>query len=85
MFANFMTIPMTIQRAGATADRYGNESIDWSSPTSISVLGWLDTNIRRMGENTEDRDLLESDGTAFLPAGTDIKGTDRIVVGAVTY
>jgi hypothetical protein len=79
------SIPITIQRAGPAQDRYGNINLDWSNPTSTSVLGWLDTNQRKMHEDIKSRDELESDGNAFLPPGTDVKGTDRLIINGITY
>ncbi len=80
-----LNIPMVIQRAGSTKDRYGNSNIDWSHPVSTPVVGWLDTNQRKMQEDGKDRDQTESDGNAFLPPGTDILGTDRLVINGSTY
>ena len=80
-----LAIPITIVRAGSAPDRYGNTDIDWTHPTETTVSGWLDTNLRRMGEQERDRDELESDGNAYLPAGTDIRGTDRLLIHGVTY
>lgn len=79
------SIPMVIQRAGATTDRYGNAGIDWAHPTSTSVTGWLDTNQRRMGEDSKNRDEADSDGNAFLPPDTDIRSSDRLIVAGQTY
>ncbi|MEU7096057.1 hypothetical protein [Kitasatospora aureofaciens] len=79
------SISITIQRAGAAKDRYGNVGLDWSNPTSTTVLGWLDTNQRKMHEEIRNRDESESDGNAFLPAGTDILPTDRLIINGTTY
>jgi hypothetical protein len=80
-----LSIPIVIQRAGPGPDRYNNAGLDWSNPTSVTVSGWLDTNQRKMKEDIRDRDELESDGNAFLPAGTDVRGTDRLIINGITY
>jgi len=85
MLENIFTVPIIIQRAGFTVDKYNNPGIDWSNTTETTVSGWLDTNQRRMGEQETNRDALESDGNAFLPAGTDVLGTDRLIINGVTY
>lgn len=82
---NIFIIPIAIQRAGTNVDRYNNPQIDWTNPVVTTVNGWLDTNQRRMGETETNRDALESDGNAFLPAGTDVLGTDRLVINGITY
>lgn len=80
-----LTIPIIIQRAGSAADRYGNVSIDWTNPVSTTVAGWLDTNLRRMGEDDKNRDQVESDGSCFLPGSADVRGTDRLIINGATY
>lgn len=80
-----LNIPITIQRAGPGPDRYGNTNLDWTNPTSVTVNGWLDTNQRKMREEIANRDEIESDGNAFLPAGTDVLGTDRLIINGITY
>lgn len=79
------TIPMVVQRAGLTADRYGNAGIDWAHPVSTNILGWLDTNQRKMGEDDKNRSGADSDGNAFLPPETDIRSSDRLIINGQTY
>lgn len=80
-----LSVPIIIQRAGPTADRYGNANIDWAHATSTTAYGWLDTNLRRMAEDDKNRDEVESDGSCFLPGTTDVKGTDRLVINGSVY
>lgn len=84
--AQIMTIPMTIERAGHGPDRYGNAGIDWTNMTTTQVVGWYDANVKRfMHEDLKNRDSVDSDGIVYLPAGTDILGTDRLVINGQRY
>lgn len=79
MIGNLYGQQLTIQRAPLVADRYGNQVRDWSKATATEVLGRLETEERRAEEDDGDRSQLEARGVCFLPPGTDILGTDRIV------
>ena len=86
MLEQLMTMPMTIERAGSAKDRYGNANIDWTNPTSTPVLGWYDANVKRFQhEDGRVRDEAASDGIVYLPAGTDVLSTDRLLIGTDRY
>lgn len=83
--SSLLSIPITIKRAGSSTDRYGNANIDWAHPTLTTVSGWLDINQRRMEEDDKNRSGGEMDGSAYLPAGTDVESTDRLLIDGSTY
>ena len=80
-----MNVPIEIQRKTAVNDAFGNSGNRGTWETINTVNGWLDTNIKKVIEIIQDRDESNSDGVCYLPAGTDIVSTDRIVALGLTY
>ena len=81
---SMFTITFQIQRQSVVTDAYGaNRPGTWA--THSTVLGWLDTNLKKEFENILNRDEQESDGLCFLPPDADVVGTDRLVANGVTY
>ena len=77
-------VPIDIQRQTLVSDEYGdNRQGAWA--TVYSVLGWADTNLKKETENIQNRDASNSDGLCFLPTGTDILDTDRLLINGFTY
>lgn len=82
-FAHGETI--TIQRAGITTDRYGNEVADWTNPTETTVAGCA------LAPRTEDESRANARQgviiglTLYAPPGTDLRATDRIVARGETF
>lgn len=79
----FFITSMTIQRASATTDRYGDDVADWTSPTTTVVSGWLHD--LSSFESYGNRDTTSVSAQIFLPSGTDITSGDRVVIGGITY
>ncbi len=82
-FASMLVHDLTIVRPGTTTDRYGNVTKDWSNPTETAVKGWV---AQQEGTEVLDgRDAQIRRWICYLPAGTDITGSDRVVWGTVTF
>lgn len=82
---NLLTQVCTIVRAGNTVDRYGNSQIDWEHSTSFQTVCHFQPNLRVSKTNSRARDAGESDGYIYLPAGTDILPTDKLLIDDGTY
>ncbi len=68
---------LRIERAGATTDRYGNTVKNWAAASSDELFGWVtQTGSSEIGDQREGQ---VSTWRAFMPAGTDIAGADRVV------
>lgn len=81
--ATLMVRDVTILTAGTRTDAYGDTTLDWTSPTSITRKGWL-----AQQSSTEDLDGRNGTSTGLvlvLPAGTPITSKNRAVVDGVTY
>lgn len=79
-----MTTPITVQRQSFVSDKWGDRRQGtWSDLTTVN--GWADTNLRKSNEAVSDRDEAENDGIVYLPAGTDVLDTDRLVISGVIY
>lgn len=77
-----MRLPCTITRVarGVTADRYGDpDDEEQTTPT----LCWLEQT--RRTEDTTSQDLQDTTWNLYLPADTDISGSDRIEVAGDSY
>lgn len=81
--ATLLVHDVTILRAGSTTDRYGDAVKDWATATSTASKAWVAQQSRT--ENVEGREALISEWVAFLPAGTDVAGRDRLVWGDLTF
>lgn len=78
-----LSTPVTILRATRVTDRYGRDSLDWSSPDRIDTTGYLHQ--QSALERTADRDTQSAQALLFLPAGTDITGRDRVQIAGHTW
>ena len=79
-----MNLSIEIQRQSTVSDAYGDDRLGpWA--TISTVNGWLDLNNKKVIEVISNRDEANSDGLCYLPAGTDVLQTDRIVVNSTTY
>lgn len=82
-----MSETVTIRRAASVADPYSGQStgLDWSAATDTEVTclgfspgGSADLSVSwRVGADTGP--------TVYLPAGTDVLSTDRVVVRGTVY
>lgn len=73
---------VTIQRRSATGtDDYGNEVPGTTS--SVTTVGYVEQAVAE--EITVDRETYVTDWRVFLPAGTAIDGSDRVVHGAKVF
>ncbi len=72
---------LTIQRrSSTTTDEYGNEVPTTTS--TVAALGYVEQVTAE--EVTVDRETYVTDWRVFLPAGTAVDGSDRIVHGSKT-
>lgn len=77
----FLNQPLTLQKNGATTDRYGNTVP--STTSTQSTLGYLEQ--LQSVETLADRDVSVGDWVAYLPADLNINAQDRIVFGSQTF
>lgn len=80
-----MTESVTIQRATAATDRYGATVDSWTAPTQTEVHGCLFAPKVSAETRENGRQAEIGGGDLYLPAGTDIAATDRVVVRGDTY
>lgn len=78
-----MVRDVTILSAASSTDRYGNPTNDWAAATSTATKGWLAQQAR--DEVLGNRDAQTSGWVVYLPAGTVIDGSDRVVVDGQTF
>lgn len=81
-YRGLLNQPLTIQRRGTTGstDEYGNEVA--ATTSSVSTEGYVEQ--VEAEEITVDRETYRTDWKVFLPGGTSIDGSDRIVHGSRT-
>lgn len=75
---------VTILRGQATIDRYGNTTVDWTTPTRTDIDG-VAVAPRTSGEEHAGRTAVIVGLTLYLPAGADMRATDRVVARGSTY
>jgi hypothetical protein len=73
----------TIVTPGVTTDRYNNASKNWTAATRTPVKAWISQ--RNRAEVLGNREAQLSDWIAYLPAGTEIDGGDRIEWESLTF
>lgn len=79
--ARLLNQSLTIQRRSSTStDEYGNEV--HTTTTSTVTVGYVEQATAE--EVTVDRETYVTDWRVFLPAGTAVDGSDRIVYGSKT-
>jgi hypothetical protein len=76
---------VTVVRPGSTTDRYGNPTADWTAATSTEVDGAAVAPRLQPEQTDEGRQAAVDALTAYLPPGTDVVHTDRVVVRGLTY
>lgn len=82
--ARFFVHDVKIIRPGVRTGRYGDE-LDWDDPTTTTTRGWVtsrfpaDLALASQDESSH-RELSATYFVAFLPAGTDLRPTDRVEV-----
>lgn len=72
---------VTVQRRASGTDDYGQPSGAWT--TNATTQGRIARN--KTSETTGETQAVVSTQTVFLPVGTDIKATDRLIIESVTY
>lgn len=82
MFTRLLTQPLTIQTVDANAINSAGD-VTKTVTASTDVLGYLEQ--RTSAEHEQDRDTTTADWTCYLPAGTTIGPTDRVVYGALRF
>lgn len=78
-----LTRTVTVLRAAADVDRYGNTVADWTAATSTTVAGWYAQ--ASAAELLAGRDGQIDHAIVYLPAGTDVTGSDRIRIDGTTF
>lgn len=76
---------VTLLRAGSKPADYGNTTeADWSNPGSTDVPG-CSVQPAPADEFTIDRDTFLTRWVVYLPAGTDVTASDRVLWQGDTY
>lgn len=78
-----MVTPVTIRRAGAATDRYGDTPPDWTAASDVATTGWL-TQLDD-GEDFTNRDAYTSTWRLFLRPGETIAAGDRVIADGATF
>lgn len=73
----FATDTITVLRAVAAVDRYGDTISGWDTPTETDLVGCR-VQPAAGPEDTVDRDQITRRWLLFAPPGADILATDRI-------
>lgn len=83
-FAGFMVHPVTRLRGTTSTDRYANSRIDWSTPTRLDFVAWIDQSdsTETIGDN---RTMLRTATTMRIPADVDVADTDRFEIDGVVH
>lgn len=76
MRLSFANKTVTILRPGTTLE-WGQEVISWDDVTEIEVTGCTDYALSGV-EQVQGVDVVAGCRQLFMPAGTDVRGTDRI-------
>jgi len=80
----FLTSTVTILTpAWVTSARYNSERADWDHASEVDTTGWLTET--STSEDLNGRDAIVTGWRLFLPAGTEITGSDRVVVDGATF
>lgn len=69
--------------AAGAADRYGSTSVTFPAAGTV-VMGWL-SQTDQTEPQQDGRDPLVTGLVLFLPAGTEITGRHRVIIGEDTY
>lgn len=82
-----MTLPdsVTVKRASATTDTYGNATTSWASPTTVATVRGRLVQTSSSESPTTDRDAVRTTARLYLPAGTDLRSRDRVTLSGKTW
>jgi hypothetical protein len=75
---------ITRLRATVTEDEYHNQNFDWTSPASLAITGAAVALGGTFDVGATDRQPTESDFDLYLPSGSDVASTDRLIVRGKT-
>lgn len=75
---------VTIKRPASTTNRYGSSQTNWASTTDTTVSGCLFAP-QSTSEDNDGRTATIVGARLFMPAGTDVESSDRIVIRTETY
>lgn len=75
---------ITRLRPAVTEDEYHNENLDWSAPASLAIGGVAIALGGTFDVGATDRQPTESDFDLYLPSGSDVVSTDRLIVRGKT-
>jgi head-tail adaptor len=78
-----MVRDVDILTAGTRTDVYGDSQPDWTTPTTVTVKGWLAWSSSI--EVLDGRDATSSTLTLTVPAGTPITARDRVSIDGRIY
>ena len=76
--------PVTVRRADTTIDRYGNTTPDWTYITDTVVAGCA-VAPRSSAEDNDGRTAVIVGLTVYMPEGTDVLPSDRLVIRGVVH
>ena len=82
MFAHGETV--TILTAGTTVDRFGNETLDWSTATSIVVDNVAVADGGSLEVNTNAQNIVDSDFDLIFPPDVTVTAAHRLIVRGLT-
>lgn len=76
---------VTVRRAATTTDRYGNTVRDWTSVTDTDVDGCAVAPNGAPETTSDGREAAVERLTIYMPVGSDVEATDRVVVRGDVY
>lgn len=76
LMVSFATETPIILRPGIT-EEWGQEVVDWDNPTEIPIPGCTDYALSGV-ETLQGTEVAMGSRQMFMPAGTDVRATDRI-------
>ncbi len=75
--------PVTIIRAAASTDRYGDTTEDWAAALRTPGYAWVQR--RSTSEENSNRSAVLSEWVAFMPPTSDVLPDDRLEWGARAF
>lgn len=73
------------QRAVVTEDRYGNQSEDWTSPSELTIAGWMQPTVATGDVDTTTQDMERAGWNFYCRPGADIVADDRLAWSGSTF
>lgn len=80
-----MTDTATIRRFTSVSDGMGGATDTWATVTTVKCRIQAYTRITSLEQVTSDQMAVTADFVVFLPVGTDVRNTDKLVIGTRTF